>query len=637
MRNMRWIALLLFVAAAADLCAQRALVLPEAKSVGGAAADRFEFVSDGPAGAGWSRPDEIARHYFHENLPALFERTLSLDGAIAPHSSLRWIFTGPHAGVTVELSASKVRLSERYYDSFGYYEGQGNYPEKKVYDQERQFTGQARTLTVIADNHLGIRILVNGVEVLEAPMTFDLSRHQLMFVAPRAEHIVLSGKLLKPEAKSVTVTLASGEKHQTMIGFGGSPSLPAYFELSDAGKKIYWQTLKSYNLLLSREYPMGTELKQDLSNMDNLREATPHYYGNNFPNSEVSSFEYNRHVAAMGGDVIYELWALPKWATQPYSGPKVIDAWNKSIKQQAIAAEYARIVVNFCQKQKAATGIAPTIVGVQNEVEQPPAMFAEMTRVLRRELDKAGFATTRIHMADAPFMTMGTARVQELAKDPEAWKDFNYTAAHEYDFQEFAANPDMYDARLKAMREASKEKEFLATEICLNDAHLQERSYRVAFAAAQLYHKNLTILDAVGIMYCWLILDVEEPSFGGSRSLLVPDRTKGWTAVPSSFELRVLGAYSRHIAKGMKRVGASVEDSDLMTTAFADAKNETLVMINRGTVARSVKIEGATHAWTEMERTGSEEENAVSAVPANVTIEPGEIVVLSTIKAEPVQ
>jgi hypothetical protein len=264
-------------------------------------------------------------------------------------------------------------------------------------------------------------------------------------------------------------------------------------------------------------------------------------------------------------------------------------------------------------------------------------MFAEMTRVLRRELDKAGFATTRIHMADAPFMTMGTARVQELAKDPEAWKDFNYTAAHEYDFQEFAANPDMYDARLKAMREASKEKEFLATEICLNDAHLQEHSYRVAFAAAQLYHKNLTILDAVGIMYCWLILDVEEPSFGGSRALLVPDRTKGWTAVPSSFELRVLGAYSRHIVKGMKRVSASVEDSDLMTTAFADAKNETLVMINRGTVARSVKIEGATHEWTEMERTGSEEENAVSAVSANVTVEPGEIVVLSTIKAEPVQ
>jgi hypothetical protein len=35
-----------------------------------------------------------------------------------------------------------------------------------------------------------------------------------------------------------------------------------------------------------------------------------------------------------------------------------------------------------------------------------------------------------------------------------------------------------------------------------------------------------------------------------------------------------------------------------------------------------------------MERTGLEEENAVSAVPLEVVVEPGEIVVLSTIKAE---
>jgi hypothetical protein len=422
-----------------------------------------------------------------------------------------------------------------------------------------------------------------------------------------------------------------------MLGFGGSPSIPAYEKLSEAGKKTYWQLLRRYNLLLNREYPMGSELKQDLSNMDKQSDATPHYYGDNFPNSEVSSFEYNQQATKLGADTIYELWALPKWAIQPYSGPRVVDAWNKSIKQQAIAEEYARIAVEYCQREKAATGVAPLILGVQNEAEEPPAMFAQMTRVLRSELDKAGFTTTRIHMADAPFMWMGTARAKDLAQDAEAWKAINYTAVHQYDFQEFAANPDMYDARMLAMREASKDKEFLATEICLNDAHLQEHSYRVAFAAAQLYHKNMTILDAVGLMYCWLILDVEEPSFGGSRSLLVPDRTRGWIPVPSSFELRVLGAYSRHIVKGMQRVGAGVEDGDLLTTAFADATNQTLVMINRGTAARTVKVVGATHPWTEMERTGSEAENTISAVPAEVVVEPGDIVVLSTLHAEPVQ
>ena len=637
MKNYGWIAVLALAVSTVGLLAQRALELPEGPAAVGAQIDRFEFVSDGPIGPGWTRPDEIARKYLPEDLPAIFERTVALDGAVAPHTTLRWIFTGPHAGFKVELSASKIRLSEHYYDSFGFYEGQGGFPEKEIYDQERSFTGRAKTLTVIADEHLAVRVIVNGVEVLQAPMLFDVTRHQLMYAAPRAEHIVLSGSVLRPTAKPVTVTIAQSEKHQTMLGFGGSPSIPAYVELSEAGKARYWQMLKRYNLLLNREYPMGSELKHDLSNMDTLKYATPHYYGDNFPNGEISDFAYNKRIAEMGGDTIYELWALPKWATEAYSGPKVIDAWNKSIKQQAIAAEYARIVVGYSQKQKAATGVAPLIVGVGNEVEQPPAVYAEMTRVLRRELNKAGFATTRIHMADAPYMWMGTERVKELAKDAEAWKAFNYTAAHEYDFQEYAANPDLYDTRLRAMREASKEKEFLATEICLNDGHLQEHSFRVAFAAAQLYHKNLTILDAVGLMYCWLILDVEEPSFGGSRSLLVPDRTKGWVPVASSFELRVLGAYSRHIVKGMQRVSATVEDGDLLTTAFADQKNETLVMVNRGTAARSVKVAGAAHKWAQMERTGTGEENAVSAVPVEIVVEPGEIVVLSTIVAEAVQ
>jgi hypothetical protein len=147
----------------------------------------------------------------------------------------------------------------------------------------------------------------------------------------------------------------------------------------------------------------------------------------------------------------------------------------------------------------------------------------------------------------------------------------------------------------------------------------------------------MTLLDAVGIMYCWLILDVEQPSFGGSRSLLVPDRTKGWIPVASSFELRLLGAYSRHIAKGMQRIGAQVEDGDLLTTAYADAKNQTLVMLNRGTSARQVKIAGSSAKWTEMERVGVEAENALAKVPAEIVVEPGEIVVLSTLHAEPVR
>jgi O-glycosyl hydrolase len=619
---------------ATSLFAQQAIQLAAPQPSMAKPADTFHFVSDGPPGAGWSRPDEIARKYFHENLPALFERTLTLDADMPQRATLRWIFTGPHAGFTVELTASRIRIAERYYDSMALYEGQGNYPEKIIFSDERQYIGQPRTLTVIADAHLAVQVLLNGQRILQAPLLFDVTRHQLMLAASRTAHEVVSGALLLPDVKLDTITINPSEVHQTMLGFGGSPSIPAYEELSDAGKREYWKILKSYNLLLFREYPMGTRLKPDLSNFDDRSEATPHYYGDNFPNSEVSNFDYSRHIVDLGGGVIYELWALPSWATVPYNGASQTDTWNKPIKRVANPDEYARIVVGYCRKAKAATGAAPLIVGVENEVDQPPQVFSAMAVALRRELDKAGFTNTKIHMADASFMALGIKRADELSKDTAAWRDLDYATTHEYDFQEFAANPDMYDDRMKAMHQAARGKPFLATEICFNDPHLQEPSYRIAFAAAQLYHKNLTVLDAVALLYCWTILDVEQPTFGGSRSLLVPDRVNGWVPVPSSFQLRVLGAYSRHILKGMQRVGVESPDPDLLASAFSGNGNETVVLVNRSVTPRQITIQGASHAWSEIERTGLEEANAISALPQDVVIQPGEIVVLSTIKAE---
>ena len=631
---MRWIVLFASLAVAACATAQQAVPLPPPPATSAPAADTFRFVSDGPAGPGWSRPDEIARKYFHENLTALFERTLTLDAALPQRATLRWIFTGPRAGLTVELTSSRIRIAERYYDSMALYEGQGNFPEKTTFTDERQYTGDARTLTVIADAHLAVRVLINGQQILEAPLLFDLTRHQLMLAASRTARLVVSGSLLTPATKNAAITIDPSQVHQTMLGFGGSPSIAAYAELSDQGKRAYWQILKRYNLLLSREYPMGTELKPDLSNLEDLADATPHYYGDNFPNSELSSFDYSRHVLDLGGSVIYELWALPSWATVPNNGPHATDTWNKPIKRVANPDEYARLIVTYCKKAQAATGSAPAIVGIENEVDQPPEVFSSMALALRRELDKAGFTATKIHMADASFMFLGIDRATELRKNPEAWKTLDYSAVHEYDFQEFLANPDLYDARMNQMHEAADGKPFLATEICINDPHYQEPSYRIALAVAQLYHKNLTELDAVALMYCWLLLDVEQPTFAGSRSLLAPDRTRGWIPVPSSYQLRVMGAFSRHIMKGMQRIGVETGDPDLLATAFADGQNETLVVVNRSATARKLAVQGGSHPWAEIEGTGLEEENAVSSVPAEVVVEPGEIVVLSTFKVE---
>ncbi len=631
-----WVAGVLMLGVA-GLCAQEAVVLPQAKTTTQGVAQRFEFASDGPVGPGWSRPDAIARVYFKGELPALFTRTLQLDGDVPERTKLSWIFTGPHAGLTVELTNSKVRMVERFYDSTAL-DGGGNYPDKTVRESEQQYVGHARTLTVVVDAHLAVTVLLNGERALAAPLMFDLTRQQLMFAGPRNEHLTLAGALLAETAQDATISVDAAKVHQSMLGFGGSPSVPAYAGLSDEGKRMYWQMLKRYNLLVDREYPMGAQLKQDLSNAEDLKDATPHYYGDNFPNSEVSDFEYSRRTRELGGVVLYEMWALPEWAVQAYTpeGKPAIDAWGKPVKRAAKPDVYARIVVDFCKRAKERSGAAPEIIGIQNEVEQPPEIFAAMTTAVRKALDDAGFKSTKIQMADAPYSWIAIHRVNDAKRFPEAWRATDFTAAHQYDYQEFLANPDMYDARLRALREASAGKPFLATEICLNDGAYQEPSYRIALQVGQLYQKDLTEADAEMLLYCWLLLDVEQPSFGASRSLMVPDRAKGEVSVASSFQLRVLGAFSRHVLKGMRRVETQTANGDLLTTGFTDGKRNSLIVLNRSTEAQRLRVDWNGVQWTRMERTSFYDENAETAVPSEIVVAPGEIVTLTDFSADEV-
>jgi O-glycosyl hydrolase len=628
--------LLLFavIFTASLLHGQEVINLDPPKQDDSSAVQSFQFVSDGPAGPGWSRPDEIARVYFKETLPAFFTRTIRIEDAIPQRGRLVWIFTGPHAGFSVELSSSRIRVLQRYYDSMGLWSGEGNFPEKIIKDSERQFQGHPRTVTVVLDSHLSLHVSINGREVLQQTCLFDVTRHQLKFVAPRTEHDVLRGALEQTGRMVTHVSVNPSESHQKILGFGGSPSIPAYAQLSDEGKARYWSLLKRYNLLIDREYPMGTELKPDLSNLEDLADATPHYYGDNFPNGEVSNFEYSRHVASIGGFVVYEMWALPPWATEPYqsTGNPIIDAWGKAVRTAAKPEEYARAVVAYCKLAKLKTGVPPAIVGIQNEVEQPPEVFDQMVLTLRRELDKAGFSSVKIHMADASFLYMGISRSERIKHNPEVWKAIDFTASHQYDYQEFFANPDLYDDRLRAMHEASDGKPFLATEICINDPQYQEASYRVAFNTAQLYHKDLTILDAAGIMYCWLLLDIEQPSFGSSRALIVADRSRGNNPVPAGYQLRVLGAFTRHILGGMKRVGVAVDNADLLVSAFEGKEGKaTVVMMNRSTVPQEVSLDWQGEKWVQLEKTSPYTENETSpATSGPQIVQPGEIVVLST-------
>lgn len=593
----------------------------------------FHFVSDGPPGSGWDHGNRIARVYFSEWLPAFFSRSLFLEGDLARGDSLHWIFTGPRAGFTVQISAHQVRLYQRFYDSYALFadaQPSSSYPERVTHDTTVFFTGTPRTVTVVLDAHLAVRVLVNGEALIQQSCLFDVRRQQLEFDAPRDERHVLEGRLLPVTTGDATVTIDPSVRHQTMLGFGGSPSIPAWDSLSAAGKEQYWKILKAYNLLIDREYPMGTRLLPDMSNLDNVADASPHYYGDNFPNGEVSDFRYNRKTQDLGGLVIYEMWDLPAWATEP-SAPGAAPHSHAVANPEA----YARAVVTYCRIAKERTGRPPAIVGVQNEVTEPPDIALAMVRVLRRQLDAAGFSSVRIHMADASFMFEGVQRALALRQHPDVWMSIDYAAAHEYDYQDDFANPDEYDATMTAMHRASEDKPFLASEICINKPSLQMPSYRIAFNVGQLYHKNLTLLDAVGILYCWLILDVEQPSFGASRSLLVPDRANNNMPVASSDQLRVLGAFSRHILPGMTRVAAQSSDPDLLATAFTGSHGATaMVMLNRSTEPLHVTVHGTNSGWSEIERTSPYLQNEESAVPPRIVIQPGEIVTLSTFHAE---
>ncbi len=88
----------------------------------------------------------------------------------------------------------------------------------------------------------------------------------------------------------------------------------SYYELSETGQRLWWEYVQEYNLLIQREYPNGVNLKADFSNWDKLEDTSIHYYGDNFPNGEISDFSFNKKIQDLGGLVIFEFWQLPLWA-----------------------------------------------------------------------------------------------------------------------------------------------------------------------------------------------------------------------------------------------------------------------------------------------------------------------------------
>jgi len=579
---------------------------------------RFEPAPDKVQSGHW-RVAGLPRKYFGELLPALFERTLALDAFDAREAALEWIFTGEHGGFTIRVSRDRVKTSQRYYDSFGFGDAAhpARHPEKIAIESDAAFAGPPLTITVRLDSRLALVVSINGQELIRQRCLLDVTRHQLSWSGIEGAS---SGRLLEPEIGANTVEVDPTRKYQTMLGFGGITTPTAYAQLSAEGKRRWWKIVKEYNLLLHREYPIGVRLNAEMDNWDRLGDATPHYYGDNFPNGEISDFDYLKEIRRVGGKVLFEFWGLPPWTRR--ADPEGVDA-----------EAYARAMVRYCQVAREHTGAPPDIVGIQNEVPQTAETWHQMTLRLRAALDQAGFPGVKIHMRDDGRLASGIACARAFRASAPVWKAIDYAATHVYDYQKFFPDPDAFDPLLAQWREAVGDKPFLSTELSVNSSEFQARSYRLALSMGQLYHKNLVLANASALLYCWLLLNVEQPSYGWTRTLFVPDASHGFVPAASSYQARVFGAYSRRIRAGMVRVEARSANPDLLVSAFTGGDgSRALVILNRSLHSQRVRVGWSGKPFRFVEWASPYADNEIASAPtgSEIVIIPGAIATLST-------
>jgi hypothetical protein len=583
------------------------------------AGDGFEKSSDFSIGGErikiWGWADQNVAVYPKEMLTAFFVRTIQFNDVIPEDGTFEWIFTGSKGGITIKVSRGEVLLTQRYYDSFGFNEVDiekktikvNRYPQKNIIETKTTYSGRLSTISVESNANLLVKLKVNDELIVQLPCLFDLTRHQLKYTGKG----IIAGAIFQPQkGEKVHVSINPERKFQEILGFGGILSPSAYWTLNKAGKEKWWKLIKEYNLLLQREYPASAQLKADFSNWDDPAYLVPHYYGDNFPNGELTDFEYVKKIRAMGGINIFEFWNLPGFMYE-----------NGKLNCQ----KYAEAIVNYCKTSVKKTGQAPEIVGIQNEVTQTPETWRDLTISLRQQLDANGFKNVKIHSHNPGILKDGISAVKSFQQYPGVWEKLDFAASNLYDYQSSIFSPDEYDKRIADFNSLVGDKPFISTEICINAQFLQTDAYKISFSYAMLYHKNMAQLNAIAIMYCWTLLDYTQPSFAASRTLFTLDHSNDMQPVASGFQLRTFGAFSRHIREGMKRVEVLQESAPLLVTAYADKKSKTVVVLNPTIRPVAFDILWDKGKFKGMERTSLYHSNQKSTVPETIVIEPGEI------------
>ncbi|MBN1589733.1 MAG: hypothetical protein JW888_09480, partial [Pirellulales bacterium] len=581
----------------------------------------------------WGKGRRRPMWYSNEFLPGLFRRTLVFDKLKLDGGEFHWIFTGDDGGVTLTITDLAVDVTERIHGAPGLRQIPGatttRHTQYVTKIHRFPFKGTLRAVSVAMDHRLQLRVALNGREMFRELCEIDLTRHQLGL---SGEKSVARGKCISPAPVACSVTVDPTQTHQTIVGFGGITTPTAYAQLSPQGKRRWWELVREYNLLVQREYPIGTRLNREADNWDRLADATPHYYGDNFPNGEISDFDYIRTLRKLGGTVWFEFWRLPPWTCQDWRDPA-----GKLHQGVVDPKKYVEAMLSYCRASQRRAGAPPDVVGIQNEIRQPTPLWYEMTLALRKALDDSGFKNVRIHMSDAGSLCRGIAWLKDLRRSADAWAATDFVAAHMYDYQSCFTDPDKFDRRLRQWNELAEGRPFLSTELCVNSADYQWKSYRLALSMGQLYHKNLVLTDASAICYCWTLLNVVQPSYGWTRTLFVTDPANGFMPKTRGYQLRVFGAFTRRLPTGMDRVDARTNDPDLLVSAYVSAKGrKTLILLNRSTDDRHVKLQWPGAEFTEMELVDPYHANDVVSDAGKTTtgsliLAPGAILTLTNV------
>ncbi|MGC9342651.1 MAG: hypothetical protein ACP5E3_08130, partial [Bacteroidales bacterium] len=573
---------------------------------------KFSYNEESDTHMTWGRGKELPGVYFEENLPSFFKRRLSFDEFHPGSGRLEWIFTGIDGGFTIAVSSDTIWLFQRFYDSFALNDIQGKsliskrHPEKILVVANIAYQGKMKTMDIFVNHKLELTLRVNGVTIARQLLLHDVTEHQLRYAGNNPE---ISGNVMKEEPKTCIITEVPEVQYQEMLGFGGIAIPTAYNGLSEEGKRKWWKLIKEYNLLLHREYPIGQKLHPEKDNWDKIEDATVHYYGDNFPNSEISDFNYIKKVQDIGGLNIFEFWKFPSWVQS--QNDVDVDA-------------YVKAMVSYCKTAKEKTGKAPDIVGIQNEVTQKSEIWHSMSLQLRKALNKAGFNQVKIHMHNASFLKKGIEAAKVFTIDEEVWKVIDYSASNMYDYQDFFTDPDDYDKLLINFNKLTEDKPFLSTELSVNRPSYQVASYRIAFQMGQLYYKNLTLANASAIMYCWSLLNTVQPSYMASRSLFGVDKLNGFVPAPFGFQDRVFGGFSRRVMNGMSRIEVKSSEENLLAVSFINENkdHDTLILLNRDTAPMKLQIEDVNRfIWQEI--TSQYYRNHVLDVSDSIIIQPG--------------